>query len=384
MDAPSLPKLPLEHNGKAAPPAGQPAEPRPRGRWRSWPARSLLVAIAAGLAVCVALGLVGRNSTESTHTPSPGAGDMDRSLDVVALGRLMPRGDVVRIAAPFGSGDSRIAKLLVREGQVVDAGTVIAELDSLPVKQAAVAAAKANLAASQSVLEKARSNVDSSLREAAAALAQARSAADLAASQAARQRGLFERQLVAGAALEEAESHAVRAALELERATAQWKRQQGRDSQPDVALAITQLEVARQSLEEAQAQLPGGIVQAPFDGTLITLHARVGERVGADGIASFGDLSTMEAELEVYQTDIARVAVGQPVHLTSPALTTPILGTVKSIALEVGRQSVRSPDPAANTDARVVRVLVTVDDADRERAAQLSGLDVTARIGTRP
>jgi HlyD family secretion protein len=296
----------------------------------------------------------------------------------------MPRGDLVRIAPPFGAGDARIARLHVGEGEAVRAGTVIAELDSLPVLQAAVDAAEANLAAQQSALEKARANVDSSLREAAAELGRARSAATLAASQAERQRSLFARQLIARAALEEAESNEVRAARELDRATAQWQRQQGDERQPDVALALTQREVARQTLAQARAQLAGGRVLAPFDGTLVTLHARVGEKIGSEGIASFGDLTTMQAELEVYQTDIARVAPGQAVSLSSPALDRPLTGEVERIGLEVERQAVLASDPAANTDARVVRVLVTIDDADRERAARLSGLDVTGRLQATP
>jgi HlyD family secretion protein len=384
MDDPSLPRLPLEHNGKAMPPAGRHPEASRYRRWRAWPARFLLAAIVCGVAGAVAFGLAERKASQSTISPPPDAGGRGGSQDVVALGRLMPQGDLVHIAPPFGSGDARIAALLVREGEAVTAGTVIAELDSLAVRRAAVAAAEANLAAHQSALEKARSNVDSSLRETAAELARARSAADLAASQADRQRALFGRQLVARAALEEAESNAIRAARERDRAEAQWGRQQGHDNQPDVALAITQLEVARQTLQEARVQLAGSYVAAPFDGTLITLHARVGERVGADGIASFGNLAQMEAELEVYQTDIARVAVGQQARLTSPALATPILGTVKSVGLQVERQSVLSSNPAANTDARVVRVRVAVDDADRDRAARLSGLDVTARLSRQP
>ena len=76
--------------------------------------------------------------------------------------------------------------------------------------------------------------------------------------------------------------------------------------------------------------------------------------------------------------------MGQPVSLASPALARPIAGTVARVGLEVERQSVLSSDPAANTDARVVRVQVLVDAADRERAARLSGLDVTGRIRIAP
>jgi HlyD family secretion protein len=84
--------------------------------------------------------------------------------------------------------------------------------------------------------------------------------------------------------------------------------------------------------------------------------------------------------LEVYQTDIARVAPGQRVVLESPALAEPLHGTVERVGLEVERQSVLASDPSANTDARVVRTVVLLDAQDRARAARLSGLDVTGRI----
>ena len=189
---------------------------------------------------------------------------------------------------------------------------------------------------------------------------------------------------MAQATFEEAESHQVRAERELERATAQWERQHGDDGQPDVAVAISLLEVARRSLSQAHAQVAGGLVVAPFKGTVITLRRRVGEKVGSEGVASFGDLEAMQAELEVYQTDIARVAPGQRVVLESLALAEPLHGTVERVGLEVERQSVLASDPAANTDARVVRTLVLLDVDDRARAARLSGLDVTGRIQGTP
>jgi HlyD family secretion protein len=72
------------------------------------------------------------------------------------------------------------------------------------------------------------------------------------------------------------------------------------------------------------------------------------------------------------------------VRLDSPALATPLKATVERVGLEVERQSVLASDPAANTDARVVRVLVRIDAPDRDRAARLSGLEVTGRIGATP
>lgn len=96
--------------------------------------------------------------------------------------------------------------------------------------------------------------------------------------------------------------------------------------------------------------------------------------------ATLGATDRMEAELEVYQTDIARVALGQVVTASSPALAEPLTGTITHIGLEVEHQSTLAADPAANTDARIIRVTVQLDPESSARAGALSGLEVTGRI----
>ena len=53
-----------------------------------------------------------------------------------------------------------------------------------------------------------------------------------------------------------------------------------------------------------------------------------------------------------------------------------------SIGLTVGRQGLISDDAAANTDARVIRVLVALDEASSGLAARFTKLEVIARIDT--
>ncbi len=94
-----------------------------------------------------------------------------------------------------------------------------------------------------------------------------------------------------------------------------------------------------------------------------------------------GDTARMEAELEVFQTMVPRVAVGQTVSLVSGVLgDAPLTGTVARIGTLVGRQSVTADDPAANTDARVLLVTVALDEASSARAAVYVKLEVVARI----
>lgn len=299
---------------------------------------------------------------------------------VFALGRLRPEGDAVRLAPPFGAGDARIARLLVAEGARVEEGAVIAELDSLPQLAAALASARAALAAREAALDQVRAAVATARSEAEANRDRAASAAALAEEEAARQRDLFARGVITRAALDRAEAAALQAARDLDRARALLAGREGGEDQPDVTLAAREVDVARADLARAEQDVQKGRVVAPQAGVVIALHVRAGERAGAEGIATLGATDRMEAELEVYQTDIGRVAPGQPVTLESPALAAPLQGRVARIGLAVDRQTLLSADPAANTDARVVRVTVALDPPSSARAAGLTGLEVTGRI----
>lgn len=62
----------------------------------------------------------------------------------------------------------------------------------------------------------------------------------------------------------------------------------------------------------------------------------------------------------------------------------PLTGVVSRVGTLVGRQSVTADDPAANTDARVIEVLVELDPQSSARAARFVNLEVVARISVEP
>lgn len=397
-----LSRLPLSDNGKGviASSEGRGRSLADRiGRLRLWRIPLVMAVLFTGAAIGLyfqppalraffgATGLepgAGSSAPIAVPPPQPEAATPLVDTPVVALGRLQPKGAAVVLAPPFGAGDARVARLLVAEGDLVTEGQLIAELDSLPQYRAALVAAEANLAAKEAALVQARAAVGSAQAEALANRDRAASAATLAEQEAARQRDLFARGVTTRSALDRAEAAAVQAARELDRATAQLDRQGGGEDQPDVALAARQLDVARADLARATGDLAKGMVLAPMAGQILAVHLQAGEKPGPAGIATLGATDRMEAELEVYQTDIARVALGQAVTLSSPALTQPLTGTITRIGLEVERQSILAANPAANTDARIVRVTVQLDAASSPRAAALTGLEVTGSIATGP
>lgn len=140
----------------------------------------------------------------------------------------------------------------------------------------------------------------------------------------------------------------------------------------------TRVRISRSQLREAKAALERAHVRAPISGRVITVHARQGERIGADGVVELGRTSDMFAVAEVYETDIGRVKVGQRATVTSPALPGPLSGTVDWVSLRVAKQDTLGTDPAARKDARVVEVEIRLDDS--EVAAPFTNLQVEVEI----
>ena len=139
-------------------------------------------------------------------------------------------------------------------------------------------------------------------------------------------------------------------------------------------------DVALADLRLARAELARVQVRSPIDGQVIDVHARAGERVGPDGIVELGQTQAMYAVAEVYETEIARVALGAAATVMSPALPRELHGNVDRIALRVRKLDALGTDPAAKTDARVVEVEVRLDDADAALAAKLTQLQVEVTI----
>ncbi|WP_299621701.1 HlyD family efflux transporter periplasmic adaptor subunit [uncultured Tateyamaria sp.] len=302
--------------------------------------------------------------------------------DVVALGRVIPQGDIVTVAPPFGAGDARVEELRVREGDSVAAGDLLAVLDNRDQLESTVEAARAALQVRQAALLQARADVMASLREARAALERAEATAQAANAELERATSLLERGVTTRAVFDAALARATEAQRDVASREATLSRfdVEGDAPQPAILLAEAEVAAAKVDLSSAELSLDESFVRAPIDGTVITINVRPGEKPGNDGIMELGNTAEMNVEAEVYQSMIGRVAIGDPVEITADAFSTPLNGTVSAIGLAIGRQTITSDDPAANTDARVVDVIVSLDAASSSRAARLTNLEVITRI----
>ena len=253
---------------------------------------------------------------------------------VAALGRLEPEGDIRVLAAPISGigGSPRLTQLLVNEGDRVRQGQLLARFDTGPT-----------LEAEQQLILTRLSNLGRRLKL--------------------QQRELNRyRQLTQAGAL---------SADELDLREQQYLQLLG------------EWQVARADLERVRADLANTTLSAPIDGTVLRIVARVGERPDDEkGILELGASQRMEALLEVYESDIDRVRLGQSVILTSEngGFKGTLKGTVIRISPQVRQRQVLSTDPSGDVDARIVEVRVGLAPEEVQRVQALTGLKVIARL----
>jgi len=225
--------------------------------------------------------------------------------------------------------------------------------------QAGIVVSQAQLAAAEREADAAKSRVD-----------EACTMADVASRTAQRREDLMKKGI---AAKEETDLASSEARAKAASCTA---------SRSAAVVSRAQIEVARATLSKWQADLERARIRAPMDGRVIDVIKRPGEIVLEDGLLELANVSRMYAIAEVYETDIARVKVGQPATISSRAIGRPVGGTVERIRQQVRKQDQFGTDPAARKDARIVEVEVRLDDSTS--AAALSNLQVEVLIGRRP
>ena len=89
-----------------------------------------------------------------------------------------------------------------------------------------------------------------------------------------------------------------------------------------------------------------------------------------------GDTRHMCAVAEVFETDVARLRIGEQATVTVRAINQTLAGTVTQIGYQIGKKDVVGDDPSAAVDARVVEVRVALDGNASVRVAGLTNTRV--------
>ncbi len=330
----------------------------------------LLAAGRAGRPIDSALAQEGRSSGQGESARSPDSG-APRSA-AVALARLVPANGLISVGARPGI---RIDEIKVKEGDQVAQGTVLAHLEGHATAQY------------QLVLAKAKKSLDD--RQQRARLAVARKVADASKTRFSEATTLYKQfggtlkgkdRYDAELALYQVEMQSLKADLDLqlleaarqsEKSPGNAPKGQGQASGgrgPEDEILDARVALAEAALKEAE-------VRAPGPGRVLRITVHPGE-LSAGTLLEMGDVSSMVATAEVYQSDVPRIRPGDPAEVD--ILGTRVSGKVTRIGSMVGSNRLTSVDPRALRDLRVVEVTIQLDNA--AEASRYVNMEVEATI----
>jgi HlyD family secretion protein len=290
--------------------------------------KKILIIIGIVLVVAIVFVVSLLKSGEKTYTiQAEEVKKNDITSIVTANGKLSPRTDV-KISAYV---PARIDQLPVKEGDMVQKGQLLVQLDDTEYR-AAVNQAKAQLNSAEANLEQAQLVYD-------------------------RQKGLFEKKL-------SSKEQYDLAATELKRAEALYQQ-------------------AEANLDQAKYALSKTTITSPMDGMVTSLNAEVGEIVmigtmnnPGTVIMTISDMSEIETEVEVDETDIAEVKLDQEVKVKIDAFPDT---TFKGKVSEIGHTALIS---GLGTQDQVTNFLVKVvllDKVPNLRPGMSASVDITTQ-----
>jgi HlyD family secretion protein len=244
---------------------------------------------------------------------------------VTATGKVRAQADVEISADVMG----RIEELPVKEGNAVKENQLLVKIDDRS-RRMDVAQAKGSLLSAESGLEKARIDLD-------------------------REKRLFQKGLSSQAQLDIVQNA------------------------HDQAEALVQ--VYQASLDRAQDQLDKCTIRSPMDGIVTKLNSEKGENVVLGTMNNPGtvimvisDLSAMEIEAEVDETDIARAGIGQEVEISLDAFPDT---TFRGEVIQIGN----SPEATAfGTSDQVTNFMVKIlilDSVKDIKPGMTASVDIT-------
>jgi HlyD family secretion protein len=327
------------------------------------------------VAAAVAFGIHWRNRNITTVQTSR-ATRQALTATVSASGEIRPDVYVNIGANAFG----KIVKLYVEEGERVKKGQLLAQIENVQ-SNADVAATRAQLAASRTDSVAAAA----ALKTSQANLNRARAEAERARLDYQRAEKLFGENLIAKSDFDTTKAAWESASAAVEQAKAQ------------VAQAAAQKQSADAHISQVQATLTRAtdvfqktIYTAPFDGVITNLPVREGETVvvgiqnsPGSTLMTLANMSVINAEVNVDETDIVNVEVGQLAEITIDALPDQVFaGKVTQIGDNALLRSTGISTTQSSTSTQEAKDFKVVVKLSNPPDNLRPGLSATAKITT--
>lgn len=317
--------------------------------------------IKAALAIALAAG--GYVLLSRERSPPATATELAVRSHVAAEGKVeaMPGFDV---DVASGELNGKVAKILVREGDVVVAGQLLAVLQNDDVR-ARLNAAEGQLAVARSKLAEVRAGARrEEVLQAEAALEGARVNMEEADSQLQRYRELHRRGMVSPASLDERERAFKAARAKVVEAEQQATLLKQGPRPETVRLYEDQARLAEAEVRYSRELLDKTKVRAPIAGTVIRRYLDDGEGITPEiPIVAVADTTRLWINAEVDETDSGMIRVDDRASITSIAYPDKVFnGRVQRVADYAGARRVRPGNPAVNLGLKVVQVKIALED----------------------
>jgi HlyD family secretion protein len=323
----------------------------------------LLIGLAAFL-VTASLAISFRHAHHNAIAAEGAAAAVKGTELVAGPGHVEPYSEDIKIGSELSG---RLKSVFVEEGDVIHRSQVLAELENADYR-AQVESAKANVAAKQAALRKVVNGARRQERdEAWSSVNEARAVMENSDSEMRRRQQLFSAGVVSREEME-------RYAREADVAKAQYQAKVEQHSlvddharEEDRSLAEADLQLSQAQLEEAQARYDKTFIRAPIDGAVLRKHHRSGESVSnsstvPDPILTIGDRKTLRVRVDVDETDVGKVRVGQKAYVTADAFGKQrFWGRVVRVGQQLGPKNVRTDEPAEKIDTKILETLVELD-----------------------
>jgi HlyD family secretion protein len=323
-----------------------------RGKTVLWAAFLLVL---AGMVVAVARQVGGSKSAALAQYDAKWL----KAQPVSSLGRIEPGNGVVALGARSLMGQPcLISELRVKEGDYVQAGQVLAILNSKDQLEAAWHGAVARAVLAGKRLEQIQAGAKAGdLAAQEAEVTRLRAELANAEVEHRRNQALFDGKVLSASAYDTSrlrvdnDRELLRQATERLRALAEVR-------ETDLNVARADLKAAEAGAAEAKAQYEQSLIRSPIPGRVIKIHSWPGAEVGPKGVMELGQTDQMFVAAEVLEGDLPRIFLGQKTTANGDALPQPLEGVVDQIGMKVARSEIINTDPAAFADTRVIEVKV--------------------------
>jgi HlyD family secretion protein len=325
-----------------------------------------------GVAMLASIGVAATLFTQSRAPGSQtsniaGVKAAEPSLSLIAApGRIEPISEEIKVSAEIRG---KIKEVHVEEGDFVRPGQLVATLENDDYR-AQVASAQARLAQKEAELRRIVNGARLQERREAWENAEAAKAElDNSLSEMESRRSLFARGVIAKEEADRAERvyRVARARYDSARQRHSFIDDDAREE--DRAQGEAEVGLSRAQLDEARARYEKSFVRAPIAGVVLRKHMKNGESVSdmrEMPIITMADVSTLCVRVDVDETDIGKIRVGQKAYVTADAFPgEKFYGRIVRIGQILGKKNIRTDEPSERIDTKILETVIELEDGKK-------------------